>query len=51
MRSDSPPASWYEPADVLDDDHEPEPIDTEVLTVAGGVIWWSGDSLGDEGKS
>lgn len=42
MRHDSPPPSWYEPLDVLDEDEqEPDPRHAELFTLVDGVFWWS----------
>ena len=40
MSHDSPPPSWYEPADVLEiDDDMPEPA--EPLVISHGVVTWT----------
>jgi hypothetical protein len=39
MRNDSPPDSWYEPADLIEDD-DPEPVPDEPLVIAAGLVWW-----------
>ena len=39
MHCDSPPASWYEPVDVIEDD-ELEPTD-ELAIVVGVCSWFS----------
>ena len=42
MRSDSPPARWYEPADPIEDDeHGPDPAPAELLTITAGCVWWT----------
>jgi hypothetical protein len=45
MRSDSPPASWYEPADLIEiDDDEPFPhaeTVSEPLVIAHGWATWT----------
>jgi hypothetical protein len=38
--NDSPPPSWYEPADDFEDD-EPEILaDDEPLTISAGIVSW-----------
>lgn len=40
MRSDSPPASWYEPADPDDDDDPAPDWPPEALHVLAGCVIW-----------
>jgi hypothetical protein len=43
-RTDTPGSEWYEPADILDDDQEPEPAPIEPLvTVHQWTTWTSTD--------
>ena len=37
-RSDSPPASWYEPLDEVEAGYEPEPV--EDFAVVSGIVCW-----------
>lgn len=37
----SPSPSWYEPADVIDVDSDPEPDPAESLVIVAGVVWWT----------
>lgn len=52
MRHDSPPASWYEPADLLDDDDDDvswgTPREPEPLTVRNGWATWTAEPDADD---
>jgi hypothetical protein len=39
-RSDSPPPSWYEPPDLIEDDDPEDVAADEPLTVIAGLVWW-----------
>ena len=44
MRSDSPPPSWYEPPDLIEDDEDEVPAEPEPLVISAGIVVWCATS-------
>ena len=40
MRSDSPPPSWFQPRDLINDEDTEHVVQDKPLTKVDGIVWW-----------